>query len=63
LTIVSVANTNATAEIYSLFGQKLYAGLLQDENTEIDISAFEHGIYLVLLISETGITTYKVVKQ
>jgi beta-glucanase (GH16 family) len=56
-------NTNATLEIYSLQGQKLYAAAWRDENTTIDVSNFQSGIYLVLLISETGIDTYKVIKK
>jgi len=63
LTIISSENTNATAEIYSLFGQKLYSCVLKEENTNIDVSNFQNGIYLVSLISKTGIDTYKVIKK
>jgi beta-glucanase (GH16 family) len=48
LTILSSENVNATFEIYSLLGQKLYAGVLKDENTIIDLSNFQNGMYLVL---------------
>lgn len=63
LTIISSENTNATAEIYSILGQKLYSCVLNDENTNINFSNFKSGIYLVLLTSETGIKTYKVIKK
>lgn len=63
LTIIRSENTNARAEIYSLLGQKLYSCVLKDESTNIDVSNFLNGIYLVLLISETGIDTCKVIKK
>ncbi len=63
LTIISSENTNATAEIYSILGQKLYSCVLNDENTNINFFNFQSGIYLVLLASETGIKTYKVIKK
>jgi len=63
LTIISPENTNVTCEIYSLVGQKIYADVLKDENTHIDFSNFQNGIYLVLIISETGVKTYKVIKE
>jgi beta-glucanase (GH16 family) len=63
LTINSKENINTTAEIYSLLGQKLYSCVLKEENTNIDVSNFQNGIYLVLIISEKGIDTYKVLKK
>ncbi len=63
LTITSPENTNPKVEIYSLLGQKLFSSILKDENTNIDVSNFQNGIYLVLLISETGIDTYKIIKK
>jgi beta-glucanase (GH16 family) len=63
LTIINSENTNATAAIYSNSGQKILSCVLNDENTNIDFSNFQSGIYLVLLTSQTGIKTYKVVKK
>ena len=56
-------NTNARAEIYSLLGQKLYSLVLKEENTKIDLSNFQNGIYLVSIISEKGTHTFEVVKK
>ncbi|MBK8081863.1 MAG: family 16 glycosylhydrolase [Saprospiraceae bacterium] len=63
LTIISSEIKNAIAEIYSILGQKLYSSVLNDENTNIDFSNFQSGIYLVLLTSESGTKTYKVIKK
>jgi beta-glucanase (GH16 family) len=63
LTIERKENTNASAEIYSFLGQKLYSCELKEENTNIDVSNFQNGIYLVSIISEIGIDTYKVLKK
>ena len=63
LTIARKENTKATAEIYSILGQKLYSCILKDENTTIDLADFQNGIYFVLITSEKGINTYKIVKK
>ena len=63
LTITHLENTNATVEIYSILGQKLHACVMKEEDTNIDFSNFQNGIYLVILISKTGIDTYKVIKK
>ncbi len=63
LTIINSENSNITAEIYSILGQKLYSCLLKDENSSIDISNFQNGVYLLNIISETGVGSYKVIKQ
>jgi beta-glucanase (GH16 family) len=63
LTIERNEKTNATAEIYSLLGQKLYTCILKEENTNIDLADFQNGIYFVLITSEKGNNTYKIVKK
>ena len=63
LTIINSENTNTTATIYSNSGQKILSCVLNQENTNIDFSNFQSGIYLVLLTSQTGIKTYKVIKN
>ena len=63
LTIARKENTKATAEIYSILGQKLYACELKEDNTTIDLADFQNGIYFVSLILDTGTKTYKVVKK
>jgi beta-glucanase (GH16 family) len=63
LTIARQENTNATAEIYSILGQKVYNCVLKEENTTIDLADFQNGIYVVLITSEKGINTFKVIKE
>ena len=63
LTIERSENTNATAEIYSILGQKLHTCVLKEETTHIDVADFQNGIYLVVVISETGIGTFKFIKK
>jgi beta-glucanase (GH16 family) len=63
LTIARQENTNATAEIYSILGQKVYSCILNEENTTIDLADFQNGIYVVLITSEKGINTFKVIKE
>lgn len=63
LTITRSENTNTITEIYSLLGQKLYACVLKDENTNIDFSNFKNGMYIVYLISDSGTSNYKVIKK
>jgi beta-glucanase (GH16 family) len=63
LTIINLENTNPTAEIYSILGQKLNSCILLDNETNLDVSNYENGIYFVKLISESGNTTYKFIKK
>lgn len=63
LTIEQKEKTTITAEIYSVMGQKLYSYDLKEQVTTIDVSNFENGIYLVLLISDAGIDTHKILKK
>ena len=63
LTIERSENTNATAEIYSILGQKLHTCVLKEEATHIDVADFQNGIYLIVVISETGIGTFKFIKK
>lgn len=63
LTITRSENTSIITEIYSLLGQKIYACELKDKNTNIDFSNFINGMYIVLFISESGTSTYKVIKK
>jgi hypothetical protein len=63
LTVLNLENTNPTAEIYSILGQKLHSCILGKNETNIDVSNYQNGIYLVKLISESGNTTYKFIKK
>ena len=63
LTILNTENTNPKVEIYSIIGQKLHSFILLKNETEIDVSNYQNGIYVVKLVSETGHDTYKFIKK
>jgi beta-glucanase (GH16 family) len=63
LTILNLENTIQTAEIYSILGQKLHSCILLKNETNVDVSNYQNGIYLVKLISENSNTTYKFIKK
>jgi beta-glucanase (GH16 family) len=63
LTITCTENTNATVEIYSILGQKLHSGILKGAETTMDVSNFQDGVYVVVLISKAGTDTYKFIKK
>lgn len=51
-------------EVYSIMGQQVYAAdKVEDEQTEIDLSAQPVGVYLVRIISADRTRTIRVVKQ
>ena len=45
--ITLAPNTQATYRIYNVLGEKVGGGALKGIETNIDISGFEHGLYLV----------------
>ncbi|MEY3241109.1 MAG: hypothetical protein RIR11_2547 [Bacteroidota bacterium] len=63
LVITNPENTHATVEIYSIFGQKLYDLILNEEDAKIDISGFTTGMYVVVITSTTGMNTFKFIKK
>jgi PKD repeat protein len=50
-------------EIYNLFGQIVHQTIIQNQDSEIDLSNFSNGIYYVKCISENGAGMVKIVKQ
>jgi len=63
LTITCTENTNAAVEIYSILGQKLHSSILKGTETTMDVSNFQDGVYVVVLISKAGTDTYKFIKK
>lgn len=63
LTITCLENTTATAEIYSILGQKIHSFALVGKDTNVDLSNLKSGVYFVVVTSKTGIETFKVVKN
>lgn len=62
---VTIESTAARADIavFDLFGKQLMAAELTGGRTELDLSGFAPGIYLVRLTDATGTSTLKVVKE
>ncbi len=55
---------NGSIEIYNVLGEKVYTALIQNQNTQLDISTLSNGIYEVrALNNNTVICQTKVVKQ
>ena len=63
LTIINLENTNQKVEIFSIVGNKLFTCTLLNNETNIDVSSFQNGVYLIKIISETGNDTYKFIKE
>ena len=63
LTILNIENTKQKVEIFSIIGKKLFTFSLLNNETNIDVSSFQNGIYLIKIISETGNDTYKFIKE
>ena len=51
-----------TLTIYSLTGQKIYSERITQSTTELDVSGFENGLYLVELSGESVLTKMLVVR-
>jgi beta-glucanase (GH16 family) len=62
LSITGIQSVTATAEIYSLLGQKIYTCSLTGQGTMLDLTSLDNGVYLLVLITETGRETYKIMK-
>jgi hypothetical protein len=63
LTIINLENTNQKVEIFSIVGNKLFTCTLLNNETNIDVSSFQNGVYLIKIISETVNDTYKFIKE
>ncbi|PKR82198.1 hypothetical protein CW751_02380 [Brumimicrobium salinarum] len=50
-----------SAEIYDLNGKKLFS--FDNQSTEINISQFNKGLYIMKVVSTDGISTFKIVKE
>jgi hypothetical protein len=49
--------------IYSILGQELNSYILNTEETILDISHYQNGIYLLKINTNSGIQTYKFIKE
>ncbi len=59
-------NTDATLRVYSLNGQTVQQQRMEAVktiNTQVDLSSFANGIYLISVTTPNGVVTRKVVKQ
>ena len=56
-------STNLSVEIFNILGKSVLKQKLQNNSKPIDISQLNKGMYLVKLISDTGNTTKKLIKN
>jgi hypothetical protein len=49
--------------IYSILGQELNSYILNTEENILDVSQYQNGIYLLKMVTNSGIKTYKFVKK
>jgi hypothetical protein len=56
-------SATTTCEIYNLLGEKIMDKNIENEKTEIDLSAYPKGIYFVRIASEGTIFTDKIIIQ
>ncbi|MFT6749605.1 MAG: beta-glucanase (GH16 family), partial [Flavobacterium sp.] len=49
--------------IYSILGQELNSYILNTEETILDVSHYQNGIYLLKINTDSGIQTYKFIKK
>jgi beta-glucanase (GH16 family) len=49
--------------IYSILGQELNSYILNTEETNLDVSHYQNGIYLLKIYTNSGIQTYKIIKE
>ena len=49
--------------IYSILGQELNSYILNTEETNLDVSHYQNGIYLLKIYTNWGIQTYKFIKE
>ena len=49
--------------IYSILGQELNSYILNTEDTILDVSNYQNGIYLLKINTNSGIQTYKFIKE
>jgi len=61
--IVSENQIGNRATIYSVLGQELNSYILNNDQTILDVSDYQNGIYLVKIDGDSGIKTYKFIKK
>ena len=63
LTVNIGANTNVGIEISDLSGKVIFKTTAQNQKTEVDLSEYASGVYLIKLDTENGTAIQKVVKK
>lgn len=62
--ILNITNANnSNISIYNLSGKLVYTETLYQENTKINFSNYEQGVYIVSVRTDNEVRTYKIVKQ
>lgn len=62
--IFTIAIENeATVKVYDMLGKEIYTNTVKTGTTNIDISNYQSGIYLLNVITENGSVTKKIIKE
>lgn len=62
-TIQNIGSTIYTIDIIDLYGKTLIHRIVDGETTEVDLSPYSNGMYLVKTITDEGIFTQKIIKK
>jgi beta-glucanase (GH16 family) len=60
---ISENQIGSQVTIYSILGQELNSYILSTEETILDVSNYQNGIYLLKINTNSGIQTYKFIKE
>lgn len=54
---------HANIDIFDVFGKKIYAGIVSNLKSNLDVNSWNNGIYLVRVTSDNGTQTKRLIKQ
>lgn len=61
--ITIASNLDILAEVYDIFGKKVSAQQLSDQQKKVNISSLSKGVYMLKLSSDTGSVTKKLIRN
>ncbi|NNL16957.1 MAG: T9SS type A sorting domain-containing protein [Flavobacteriaceae bacterium] len=54
---------HANIDIFDVYGKKIYKGIVSNLNSNLDVTSWNNGIYLVRITSNIGTQTKRLIKQ